>query len=84
MERVPRQYGSIVCVVELEIDKADRPHWFRLLVSIPGREGTVSRTWAWEGDTPSVSQAQDLGSYIAKTVDTAIATRLGWQGELIR
>lgn len=83
MAQMPRNTGRIGLVLELEFPRQVSDDWVRLLVSLPGRDGTLSYVWTWEGVLPTAGVASDIETTILHQVTTAIlAQRGGIQGQL--
>lgn len=77
MRKYPINTGRISLVIELELPRNLDERWLRLLVSIPGREGTLTRVWQHEGPQPSSSTVADIVDTIALSLIGAITVTHG-------
>lgn len=68
-----------VAVFELEVDASDPCQWVRVVTSLPGREGTLNRTWAVKRGLLDGPQVQDLGAAVAAWVIDGVVMSLGVQ-----
>jgi hypothetical protein len=69
-----KEWSSIMCV-ELERHEHDGVLRWRAVCSIPGREGTCTRSWTGSGGRLSEGTYLDLTTAIEKMVGDAITIR---------
>lgn len=79
---VTRQ-SKLLFVFEVERDIAIPPKWLRVCISIPGREGTLSRVFTTDSDRVTTSDIQNLILWIDETVVNGLMSTEGIQGQLI-
>jgi hypothetical protein len=72
---------SLACLELLYGAREGEPR-YTLLVSLPGRDGTVARSWGSYGKWMDEAEIADFISYTQKTLTTVIALKSGWQQEL--
>lgn len=83
MGKPPVRAGSVVLVIEVAVDR--HPEGCVLLVtSLPGREGTLTRSWRCPGGRPDEHQVADLCSVASRQLlDCLLLSGIGIQGSLI-
>lgn len=82
MQKAPRVEGRVLCVIELERDKAAPPLWIRTTVSLPGRDGTMTKVWDLPAGHMRHGDWEDCMAWVLKTLDGAVACAIGVQGVL--
>jgi hypothetical protein len=80
MKKTP---GRVLLCIELGLD----PHpegaaW--IVVSLPGREGTLSHSWRCPSGRPNPEQLEDIGARMHKIViDALMLSGVGIQAQLL-
>lgn len=80
---MPIRTGRVAIVMELERDVADPPAWWRVTLSIPGREGTLTRTWANADGRINQRDADDMFAWCVESLSNCIALSTGIQQSLL-
>lgn len=84
MTKVPEKQSRCSLVLEVLFDRASPPKWVQLVTSIPGREGTTSRTWGLSPAGLDAATAADLTVWLSQTVqDMATLSTGGVQGVIL-
>jgi hypothetical protein len=78
----PQASGRVILVFELERSVKDPPEWIRAVLSIPGREGTVTRVLGTVDGVLTTDAAVDFVCQVGKMVDEALAFHVGIQAVL--
>jgi hypothetical protein len=74
---------SVFCVLELVHDRhRGKAGGIECMVSIPGREGIMTKRWSAPEGRLSSSQAKDLLAWVELTCNNALLAWTGVQGEL--
>lgn len=79
----PLRLSKVMVVCELDRDVNDPPAWWRVTVSMPGREGTFTRTWTTVAGRLDQPGYEDLTAWFLSTFDSAIIASGGVQGSLL-
>jgi hypothetical protein len=62
--QAPRIEGRTLGVIELELDRKNPPQWMRSLVSLPGRDGVLTRSWVFDQGRMEGRQWDDLLTWL--------------------
>lgn len=82
MDSRPTRHIHTLLALEVGIEARERPREVVVIESIPGREGTLTRSWRLTEGRLDGPQVDDLAGWLLSAVTTAIATRIGVQETL--
>ena len=82
LQEPPRKTGSVKGVIEVISGEVARSHYVQVMTSVPGREGTFTKTWELEGNRLSENDARDLVAWVMREVDGILVHKVGIQGVL--
>jgi hypothetical protein len=75
----PFKNSKVLVCLELLRDNGSPSQWAQIVLSIPGREGTVTKTWHTPTGYLEHAQWVDMSIWIEETLHTAIMTTTGIQ-----
>jgi hypothetical protein len=78
---VRRTSKSLVCI-EVTQTTGEGPVRWDAVISIPGRDGTLERSFAGVRNQLDAHSLSDLSAWVALTVQNAVLTAYGAQGQL--
>lgn len=80
----PVRTGRALCVMELQEDSGTRAGWVKLLVSIPGRQGTMERVWDCPAGNMTPADYTDFEAFIQDALTQAVLASKGLALQLFR
>lgn len=80
----PVRSGRALCVLEVQEDSGTRAGWVKLLVSIPGRSGTMERVWDCPAGNMTPADYADFEAFIQEALTTAVLSSKGLALQLFR
>jgi hypothetical protein len=79
----PKKQGTSVLALELERCGHREAFTWRVVASVPGREGTFAREFGFQGRTPSEADFTDAIAWIQKIVADTVLSTTGVQAPLV-
>jgi hypothetical protein len=81
--RLPHSSSQVFLVIELEHFTRNGTSGVGAVISLPNRDGTLTREWKAPYGVLDASQAQDLSNWVAQATTNALTRWSGIQGTLL-